>query len=145
MMLLSFGVTKDVIKIKIKICKHFKEKKEIVLYEMIIFFGCTNGRCEAFSTYPRTYDLIHAGDIFSDIEKKRCSAVDLLIEMDRILRPKGFIIVRDKQRIVDYIRSYLKALHWEVAAQESEKGEDVTVLIIQKKIWRTSESVRETE
>lgn len=105
------------------------------------------GRCEAFSTYPRTYDLVHAGDIFSDIESKSCSAVDLLIEIDRILRPKGFIIVRDKQRIVDYVKSYLKSLHWEIVgtAKESEHSEDNTVLVIQKKMWRTSESVRETE
>ncbi|EXB88376.1 putative methyltransferase PMT8 [Morus notabilis] len=112
--------------------------------------GTVHNWCEAFSTYPRTYDLLHAGDVFSDIEKKRCSAVDLLIEMDRILRPKGFIIVRDKPRVVEFIKSYLKSLHWEAVAtaeatQDAERGEDETVFVIQKKIWRTSESVRDSE
>lgn len=76
--------------------------------------------------------------------------MDLLIEMDRILRPKGFIIVRDRPRVVEFIKTYLKALHWEVVAtaeagQDSEQGEDETVVIIQKKMWRTSESVRDSE
>ncbi|KAL5561927.1 hypothetical protein UlMin_031674 [Ulmus minor] len=111
--------------------------------------GTVHSWCEAFSTYPRTYDLLHAGNILSDIERKKCSAVDLLIEMDRILRPKGFIIVRDKQPVVDFINKYLHALHWEViasnAAQDSEQGEDETVLIIRKKLWLTSESFRNSE
>ena len=103
-------------------------------------------RCEAFSTYPRTYDLLHAWTVFSDIEKKDCSAEDLLIEMDRILRPKGFIIVRDKRPAVEFIKKYLSALHWdEVATADAEQDDDEVVLIIQKKMWLTSESFRETE
>ena len=107
-------------------------------------------RCEAFSTYPRTYDLIHAWTIFSDIIEKECSPEDLLIEMDRILRPKGFIIVRDKRSVVLLIKKFLPALHWEKVAisgveQGPDQGKDDAVLIIQKKIWLTSESIRVSE
>lgn len=119
---------------------------QILINWWVFFFG----RCEAFSTYPRTYDLIHAWTVFSDIEKKRCSAVDLMIEMDRILRPKGFIIVRDKRSVVEFIKKYMQALHWEGVAtaeaiQDSEQDDDDTVLIIQKKMWLTSESFRDSE
>jgi hypothetical protein len=70
--------------------------------------------------------------------------------MDRILRPKGFIIVRDKPSVVEFIKKYLQMLHWETLAtadadQDSEQEEDDRVLIIQKKIWLTSESLRELE
>lgn len=109
----------------------------------------TCGRCEAFSTYPRTYDLLHAWTVFADIERKGCSGVDLLIEMDRILRPKGFVIFRDKRKVVEFINKYMKALHWEaVATADAEGGseqDDDVVFIIQKKIWRTSESFRNVE
>lgn len=107
-------------------------------------------RCEAYSTYPRTYDLLHAWSVFSDLEKKECSAEDLLLEMDRILRPTGFIIIRDKQSVVDFVKKYLPALHWEVVAvsdsssDSNQDGDDV-VLIIQKKIWQTSDSLRDSE
>ncbi|KAL5998707.1 hypothetical protein ACLOJK_009652 [Asimina triloba] len=102
-------------------------------------FLTSHEKCEAFSTYPRTYDLLHAWTIFSDIENKGCSGEDLLLEMDRMLRPKGFVIIRDKQRAVEFVKKYLTALHWEqvvmVDAEESVGEEDEKVLIIQKKIW----------
>ncbi|KAH8515305.1 hypothetical protein H0E87_003957 [Populus deltoides] len=112
--------------------------------------GTVHSWCESFSTYPRTYDLLHAWTVFSDIEKKGCSAVDLLIEMDRILRPTGFIIIRDKRPVVEFVKKHLSALHWEAVATaeaegESEQDEDDMVFIIQKKLWLTSENFREAE
>ncbi|KAG7591042.1 putative S-adenosyl-L-methionine-dependent methyltransferase [Arabidopsis thaliana x Arabidopsis arenosa] len=118
--------------------------------------GTNHNWCEAFSTYPRTYDLLHAWSVFSDIKSKGCSAEDLLIEMDRILRPTGFVIIRDKQSVVESIKKYLQALHWETVAsekvntgseldQDSEDGENNVVFIVQKKLWLTSESLRDTE
>ncbi|KAH0916830.1 hypothetical protein HID58_031276 [Brassica napus] len=112
--------------------------------------------CEAFSTYPRTYDLLHAWTVFSDIKSKGCSVEDLLLEMDRILRPTGFIIIRDKESIVESIKKYMKALHWEVVAsekvttgseldQDNEDGENNVVFIVRKKLWLTSESLRDNE
>ncbi|KAL3645662.1 hypothetical protein CASFOL_010842 [Castilleja foliolosa] len=109
--------------------------------------GTIHNWCEAFSTYPRTYDLLHAWTVFSDIERKGCSGEDLLLEMDRILRPTGFAIIRDKQRVIDFVKKYLTALHWEAIATDdsnSEDGDEV-VFIIQKKLWLTSESFRGTE
>ncbi|KAL1329852.1 hypothetical protein AAHE18_12G071400 [Arachis hypogaea] len=105
--------------------------------------GTVHNWCEAFSTYPRTYDLLHASTIFSDIIEKECSPEDLLIEMDRILRPKGFIIVHDKRSVVLAIKKFLPALHWEKVAISGE--DDDAILIIQKKIWLTSESIRVSE
>lgn len=108
-------------------------------------------RCQAFSTYPRTYDLLHARTVFSDMEKKDCSPEDLLLEMDRILRPTGFIIIRDKQPVIDFIKKYLVQLHWEVVAtadssSDSDQDGDDIVFIIQKKMWLlTSESLRVSE
>ncbi|KAK6929765.1 putative S-adenosyl-L-methionine-dependent methyltransferase [Dillenia turbinata] len=113
-------------------------------------FGYSSEMCEAFSIYPRTYDLLHAWTMFSDIEKKGCSAEDLLLEMDRILRPTGFIIVRDKQSVIDFIKKYLLALHWEPVAtadsgSDSDLDGDEVVFVIQKKIWLTSENLRGAE
>ncbi|KAF5482423.1 hypothetical protein F2P56_002995 [Juglans regia] len=113
--------------------------------------GTVHDWCEAFSTYPRTYDLLHAWTVFSDIGRKGCSVEDLLIEMDRMLRPKGFVIVRDKRSVVEFIKKYLQMLHWEAVATTDagrdvlQDEEDDTVLMIQKKMWLTSESLRELE
>ncbi|KAJ6938562.1 methyltransferase PMT8 [Populus alba x Populus x berolinensis] len=112
--------------------------------------GSAHNWCESFSTYPRTYDLLHAWTVFSDIEKKDCGAEDLLIEMDRILRPTGFIIIRDKPSVVEFVKKHLSALHWEAVAtgdveQDTEQGEDEVVFIIQKKMWLTGTSFSVTE
>ncbi|CAL1396329.1 unnamed protein product [Linum trigynum] len=110
--------------------------------------GTIHSWCEAFSTYPRTYDLLHAWTVFSDIEKKGCSVEDLLLEMDRVIRPSGFIIIRDRQSVIDYVKKYMVALHWEAVdssgTEQDQDGEEV-VFIVQKKLWLTSESLRDTE
>ncbi|MCI08892.1 putative methyltransferase PMT8-like [Trifolium medium] len=103
--------------------------------------------CEAFSTYPRTYDLLHAWTVFSDVQAKECSQEDLLLEMDRMVRPTGFIIIRDKQPVIDFVKKYLTALHWEEVAtadssSDSDQDGNEVVFIIQKKLWLTTESLR---
>lgn len=47
-------------------------------------------RCEAFPTYPRTYDLVHGKGLLSLEfgEKQRCEMLDIFTEIDRILRPE---------------------------------------------------------
>lgn len=98
-------------------------------------------RCEAFSTYPRTYDLLHAWTLFSDIDERGCGIEDLLIEMDRILRPDGFVIIRDKPSTINYIRKFLTALRWDGWVSEVEPRVDALssteerVLIARKKLW----------
>nr|CAB3471238.1 unnamed protein product [Digitaria exilis] len=97
--------------------------------------------CESFSTYPRTYDLLHAWLLFSEIEKQGCSLEDLLIEMDRILRPHGYAIIRDKVAVINYIKKLLPALRWDDWTLEVKpkidalSSADERVLILKKKLW----------
>ncbi|KAI7737846.1 hypothetical protein M8C21_006855 [Ambrosia artemisiifolia] len=103
--------------------------------------GTVHDQCESFSTYPRTYDLLHAWSVFSEIEERGCSVEDLLIEMDRMLRPAGFGIIRDKSTIVDYIRKFLTALRWDGYSLEVEPKTDALslsnerVVIARKQLW----------
>ncbi|GLJ08300.1 hypothetical protein SUGI_0085970 [Cryptomeria japonica] len=108
--------------------------------------GTVHNWCEAFSTYPRTYDLLHAWTVFSDISEKDCSIEDLLIEMDRIVRPNRFVIIRDKPSIINYIKNYLPALRWDSWTLLAEPGPDPlssdseTILFAQKQLWVPDES-----
>ncbi|KAF8408332.1 hypothetical protein HHK36_007481 [Tetracentron sinense] len=101
--------------------------------------GTVHDWCESFSTYPRTYDLLHAWTVFTEIEERGCSAEDLLIEMDRMLRPDGFVIVRDKPSVINYIRKFLTALQWDGWLSEVEprvdslSSREERVLIARKK------------
>ncbi|XP_050223866.1 probable methyltransferase PMT9 [Mercurialis annua] len=103
--------------------------------------GTVHDWCEAFSTYPRTFDLLHAWEVFTEIEERGCSSEDLLTEIDRILRPQGFVIIRDKPSIINHIRKFLPALRWDHWLSEVEPRSDALsvneerVLIVRKKLW----------
>lgn len=67
-----------------------------------------------------------------------------------MLRPTGFIIIRDKQHVIDFVKKYLTAMHWEAVAtadssSDSEQDSNEVVLVVQKKLWLTTESFRNTE
>lgn len=104
--------------------------------------GTVHDWCEAFSTYPRTYDLLHAWMVFSEIEERGCSAEDLLIEMDRILRPHGIVIIRDKPSVIQHIQKLLKPLRWDNFISEAAAKSDALssgeerVLVVRKRLWK---------
>ncbi|KAL3526365.1 hypothetical protein ACH5RR_011021 [Cinchona calisaya] len=104
--------------------------------------GTVHDWCESFSTYPRTYDLLHAWAVFSEIEERGCSIEDLLIEMDRILRPEGIVIIRDKLSVINYVQKFLTALKWDGWISEVEPRTDALslneerVLIAKKILWQ---------
>ncbi|KAK6913063.1 putative S-adenosyl-L-methionine-dependent methyltransferase [Dillenia turbinata] len=103
--------------------------------------GTVHDWCESFSTYPRTYDLLHAWRVLSEVEERGCSMEDLLIEMDRMLRPEGFVIIRDKPFVINYVRKFLIALRWDGWSVEFEPRVDSfshseeRVLIARKRLW----------
>uniref|UniRef100_A0A7N0UFU8 Uncharacterized protein n=1 Tax=Kalanchoe fedtschenkoi TaxID=63787 RepID=A0A7N0UFU8_KALFE len=103
-----------------------------VIYERGLF-GIYHDWCESFSTYPRTYDLLHADHLFSRV-KKRCKLVSLMTEIDRIVRPGGNIIIRDDSATVEEVENLLKSLHWEVHLTFSKDQEGI--LSAQKSMWR---------
>ncbi|MFQ6619965.1 hypothetical protein Gotur_000611 [Gossypium turneri] len=93
-------------------------------------------RCEAMSTYPRTYDFIHADSIFS-LYKDRCDMEDILLEMDRVLRPEGSVIIRDDVDVLLKIKKIIDVMQWEGRIADHEKGphEREKILFAVKQYW----------
>lgn len=91
-----------------------------VIYERGLI-GTYQNWCEAMSTYPRTYDFIHADYIFS-LYKDRCEMADILLEMDRILRPGGSLIIRDDVDFVTNVMRITYGLQWQRTMVDSEEG-----------------------
>ncbi|GAB2295810.1 hypothetical protein Dimus_029965 [Dionaea muscipula] len=77
--------------------------------------------CEAFSTYPRTYDMIHADGVFS-MYMSKCDILDILFEMHRILRPHGAVIVRDHVDVIHKVKDMMEGMGWNVTLTHSERG-----------------------
>jgi len=102
--------------------------------------GIYHDWCEAFSTYPRTYDLIHGNGIFS-LYQNKCDAEDILLEMDRILRPEGAVILRDSADVLNKVRSMVAGMRWKSKLLDHEDGPHVPekILISVKEYWVGSE------
>ncbi|KAF6989663.1 hypothetical protein CFC21_006972 [Triticum aestivum] len=106
-----------------------------IIYERGLI-GIYHDWCEAFSTYPRTYDLIHASGVFSLYENK-CDLEDILLEMDRILRPEGAVILRDNVEVLNKVRSTVTGMRWKSKLLDHEDGPLVPekLLIAVKTYW----------
>ncbi|KAL0397852.1 UNVERIFIED_CONTAM: putative methyltransferase PMT15 [Sesamum calycinum] len=106
-----------------------------VIYERGLI-GTYQSWCEAMSTYPRTYDFIHADSIFT-LYKDRCEIEDILLEMDRILRPQGSVIIRDDVDVLVNVKSIVDGLAWESRMTDHEGGPHVRekLLIATKQYW----------
>ncbi|KAL6210139.1 hypothetical protein ACLB2K_021076 [Fragaria x ananassa] len=98
--------------------------------------GMYHDWCESFSTYPRTYDVVHADHLFS-VLKKRCNLVAVIAEVDRILRPEGKLIVWDDAETLNEIESMAKSLCWDIRFTYSKENKGL--LCIQKTFWRPTE------
>ncbi|GAA0158346.1 methyltransferase [Lithospermum erythrorhizon] len=102
--------------------------------------------CEAFSTYPRTYDLIHANGLFS-LYKNKCDFEDILIEMDRILRPEGAVIIRDSIDELIKVKRIVAGMRWNTKLVDHEDGPLVPekILVAVKQYWVVGDNSTSTE
>lgn len=100
------------------------------------FAGVLHDWCEPFPTYPRTYDMLHASELLSHVISKGCSIINLFLEMDRILRPKGWVIVSDKVEPIERARAIAARIRWEARVVDLQNGSDQRLLVCQKPFLR---------
>ncbi|KAJ4952396.1 hypothetical protein NE237_029228 [Protea cynaroides] len=102
------------------------------------FVGVLHDWCEAFPTYPRTYDMVHAEGLLSlqTSEQHKCTIFDLFIEIDRLLRPEGWVIFRDTVRVIESARTIATRLRWDARVVEIESNSDERLLVCQKPFFK---------
>ncbi|KAJ9163619.1 hypothetical protein P3X46_023268 [Hevea brasiliensis] len=99
-----------------------------------------------------TYDLIHANGVFSLYKDKvifigfyllqyRCNMEDILLEMDRILRPEGAVIFRDQVEVLIKVKKIVGGMRWNTKMVDHEDGPLVSekVLFAAKQYWVAGE------
>ncbi|KAL0453182.1 UNVERIFIED_CONTAM: putative methyltransferase PMT7 [Sesamum latifolium] len=102
--------------------------------------GAFHDWCEPFSTYPRSYDLLHANHLFSHYKNREagCLLEDIMLEMDRILRPQGHIIIRgEHESVITRIRDLAPKFLWDTKLHflENDQKKTEQVLFCRKKFW----------
>ncbi|TVU19795.1 hypothetical protein EJB05_35966, partial [Eragrostis curvula] len=74
--------------------------------------GAYHDWCESFNTYPRTYDLLHMSNLVGSLTT-RCDIIEVAAEIDRILRPGRWFVLKDTMEMIKKMRPVLKSLHYE--------------------------------
>lgn len=67
----------------------------------------------------------------------RCEFEDILLEMDRILRPEGTVIFRDEVDALNKVSKIARGMRWETKMMDHEDGPLVPekILIAVKQYW----------
>lgn len=100
------------------------------------FAGVYHDWCQPFPTYPRTYDMLHANGLLSRLDSVGCSLTDLLLEMDRILRPEGWVVLSDTLGPIEKARMIATQIRWEARVIDLQNGSDQRLLVCQKPFLR---------
>ncbi|KAK8657547.1 hypothetical protein V6N13_035778 [Hibiscus sabdariffa] len=90
------------------------------------FPGVFHDWCEPFPTYPRTYDLLHANGLLSHLTSERCSLMELFVEMDRILRPEGWVVISDKLGVIELARAHATRVRWDARVIDVQNGDELS-------------------
>ncbi|XP_074274677.1 putative methyltransferase PMT5 isoform X1 [Silene latifolia] len=100
------------------------------------FAGVLHDWCEPFPTYPRTYDMLHANGLLSHLSSQKCRMMDLFLEMDRILRPEGWVVLSDNVGAIEMARTHASQVRWEARVIDPQNGSDQRLLVCQKPFLR---------
>ncbi|KAJ0974991.1 hypothetical protein J5N97_016956 [Dioscorea zingiberensis] len=102
------------------------------------FIGVQHDWCDAFPSYPRTYDMVHADGLLSleAHQQHKCSLLSIFLEIDRILRPEGWVIFHDTAPLIETARSVTTQLKWDTRMMDADSSSDEKILICQKPFFR---------
>ncbi|GKA66061.1 probable methyltransferase PMT5 [Tanacetum coccineum] len=63
---------------------------------------------------------------------EQCNITNLLLEMDRILRPEGWVVLSDEVESIEKARMIATQIRWEARVIDLETGSDQRIVVCQK-------------
>lgn len=74
---------------------------------------------------------------FISLNALRCNLEDILLEMDRILRPEGAVIFRDEVDVLIKVKKIIEVMRWDAKMVDHEDGPLVPekILVAVKQYW----------
>ena len=68
----------------------------------------------------------------------RCDLFDVMLEMDRILRPEGTAVIRGSPDLIDKAAQVAQSVRWNVQVHDSgpESGSAEKILVATKTFWK---------
>lgn len=70
----------------------------------------------------------------------RCHLLDVMVEMDRILRPEGTVVIRDSPEVIKVIFNVARAVRWTatIHEQEPESHANEQIMVATKPLYKPS-------
>lgn len=80
--------------------------------------------------------------VFYKCKSYRCDFEDILLEMDRILRPEGAVIFRDEVDVLIKVRKIIGGMRWDFKLMDHEDGPLIPekILVAVKKYWTVGDN-----
>lgn len=60
---------------------------------------------------------------------------DILVEMDRILRPEGAVIIRDSIAVLNKVLRVARGIRWNVRIMGGDNGGPDKIIVAVKRYW----------
>ena len=88
--------------------------------------------------FQETIHFMDKANMFIISDHCRCNLVDLMVEMDRILRPEGTVVIRDSPEVIDKVARVAHAVRWSatIHEKEPESGGREKILVATKTFWK---------
>lgn len=66
--------------------------------------------------------------------------MDVMVEIDRILRPEGTVVIRDSPEVIEKVNRIAHAVKWSTSVHEKEPESHATekILVARKNSWKLS-------
>lgn len=96
--------------------------------------------CSDLYAYSDSYVIFWLLDFYNlnvVLNECRCNEEDILLEMDRILRPEGAVIFRDEVDVLIKMKKIVGGMRWDTKMVDHEDGPLVPekILIAVKQYW----------
>lgn len=71
---------------------------------------------------------------------RRCDLVDIMVEIDRMLRPEGTVVIRDSPEVIEKVDRVARAVRWTstIHEKEPESNSREKILVARKNLWKLS-------
>lgn len=66
--------------------------------------------------------------------------MDMIVEIDRILRPEGTVVIRDSPEVIEKVDRIARAVRWSATIHEKEPESRARekILVARKNSWKLS-------
>lgn len=123
---------------------HYSVHKLYYHNAQVVLSGVIMLACQSIEAFIYSWTILTWVCLLNEY---RCNIEDILLEMDRILRPEGAVIFRDEVDAIIRVKKIVSGMRWDTKMVDHEDGPLVPekILIAVKQYWVASGNFTSTQ